>query len=203
MTVQIVQQTFPASGLINLQPGKYFFCINAPIAGYGFQTWGASGSETYGSASSLIAPVGLKIGRVKGWQQAQLYGTSGQAITYVYGDEVVAPQDLTDILSQIATISGSVVVVSTPSTTINDDAPISPTVAGQHALFAANASRRRITVYSDPNNAGDAQIYLRKSGGANDLGFIVPGIYTEFDTIAAMDYRCVNGGDKLYLFEEQ
>lgn len=202
MTVRIVQQVFPASGLINLEPGKYFFCINAPVSGYGFQTWGRSGSENYGSTTSLIAPVGLKVGRIKGWTQAQLYGTSGQSITYVYGDEVVAPQDVTDILSQIATISGSVITQVNPSTTITDTPPISPTVAGQHALFAGNPARRRITVYSDPNNAGDNQIYLRKGGGANDLGFIVPGVYTEFDTIAAMDYRCVNGGDKLYLFEE-
>lgn len=202
MTVSIITQAFPASGLIQLQPGKYFFCFASPVGGYGVQFWGKSGSEVFGSPASLTAPVGLKVGRVKGWQSAQLYGVSGQFISYVYGDEVVAPQDITDILSQIATISGSVVTQINPSASIADDAPINPTVAGQHALFAANGGRRRITVYSDPNNAGDNQIYLRKGGGANDLGFIVPGVYTEFDTTAAMDYRCVNGGDKLYLFEE-
>lgn len=203
MTVSIVQAQFPANGQINLNPAKYFFCFNAPVGGYSFQIWGKSGAENFGQPSSLVAPVGLKVGRVKGWQSAILAGVAGQFISYVYGDEVVAPQDITDILSQIATISGSVVTQINPSATINDDAPISPTVTGQHALFAANGSRRRITVYSDPNNVGDAQVYLRKVGGANDLGFIVPGVYTEFDTTAAMDYRCVNGGDKLYLFEEQ
>src|SRR5580658_1633790 len=99
MTVRIVAQQFPASGLINLEPGNYFFCISSPPAGYGFQTWGKSGSENYGSSTSLIAPVGLKVARIRGWTQAQLYGTSGQSITYVYGAEVIAPQDITDILS--------------------------------------------------------------------------------------------------------
>lgn len=202
MTVSIITQAFPPSGQISLQPGKYFFCFAAPVGGYSFQTWGKSGAENYGTPASLVAPVGLKVGRVKGWENAVLGGVSGQFISYVYGDEVVAPQDITDILSQIATISGNVVTQINPAATVADDAAVNPTLAGQHALFASNGGRRRITVFSDPANAGDATIYLRKGGGANDIGFIVPGVFIEFDGTYALDYRAPIGGDKLYLFEE-
>jgi hypothetical protein len=201
MTVQITQEVIPPNGQKNLNPGKYFFCINAPVGGYAFQTWGKSGSETYGSSSSLIAPVGLKVARVKGWQSAIIFGVPGQTITYVYGDEVVAPQDITDILSQIATISGSVITILNPSGTVDAIAPLLTVVTAGAALFPVNAARRRITVYSDPNNPGN--VYFMDPTLADKVGFIQPGTFQEFDTTAALGYADAAGGNTLYFLEEK
>ncbi len=129
------------------------------------------------------------------WTYLRIDSAVLQNISIFIGDE-----DLQ--FNNAVTVTGLAAVAVQPSSTITDTPATNPTVAGQHALFAANATRRRITVYSDPANAGDSVIFFRKGGGANNIGFIVPGTYEEFDTVAAVDYQCTNGGDKLYLFEE-
>ncbi len=101
-----------------------------------------------------------------------------------------------------ARISGNFSASFKPSTLLTDSPPIANTAAGQHTLVAANLNRLRFTVYSDPLNLGDAVIYFRKTGGANNIGFIVPGTYQEFAGVYGLDYQCTNGGDKLYITEE-
>jgi hypothetical protein len=200
MTIALTQALFPASGLINLQPGKYFFCSALPVGGYAIQIWGKSGSEQFGNASNLIAPLGLKLGRVKGWSQCQLWGTPASTITYFYGDEVVAPQDITDILSQIATISGNVVVQQAPSATIAALAPLNTALIVNGSLFAQTPGRRRITIFSDPANAG--VVYLVDPTGADKVGFIQPGTFIEFDTTSALNYTDPVGGNLIYFLQE-
>lgn len=201
MSVNITSAQFPASGLINLNPAKYFFCFGAPVGGYGFSIWGKSGAETFGGSGSLVAPVGLKVARVKGWTTAQLYGIPGQTISYVYGDEVVAPQDITDILSQIASISGSVVTQINPSASVSAIAPLVTAVSANAALFTSNGARRRITVWSDPNNPG--VVYFVEPGSGDKIGFIQAGTFIEFDTTAALNYADTTGGNTLYFMQEQ
>ncbi len=99
------------------------------------------------------------------------------------------------------TVSGDVSTVAKPAAALTDLAPVVTVAAAQTALFAANAARRRITVFSDPANANQA-IYLRKAGGANDLGFVVPGQSVELDGTYGVDYYAAAAGDKLYLMEE-
>jgi hypothetical protein len=142
-------------------------------------------------------PPGTKFTAAAGekWTYLRIDSIVLQTITIFIGDE-----DLQ--FNNAVTITGLAAVAMQPSSAISETAPINPTAAGQHALFAANAARRRITVYSDPANAGDATIFLRKAGGVNDIGFITPGTFQELDTLAGVDYRAPIGGDKLYIFEE-
>jgi hypothetical protein len=142
-------------------------------------------------------PPGSKFTAEKGqhWTYLRIDSAVLQNIAIFIGDE-----DLQ--FNNAVTVTGLATVAVFPSSTISDTAPIANTVAGQHTLFAANAARRRITVYSDPSNVGDTAIFFRKTAGANNIGFISPGTYEEFDTTAGLDYSCTNGGDKLYIFEE-
>lgn len=131
----------------------------------------------------------------QGWTYLRIDSPVLQNIQIFIGDE-----DLQ--FNNAVTVTGLAQVAVFPSSTITDTAAINPTVAAQHALFAANPARRRVTVYSDPSNVGDTVIFFRKTGGANNIGFISPGTFEEFDTTAGLDYQCTNGGDKLYVFEE-
>lgn len=142
-------------------------------------------------------PPGTKFTAAHGesWTYLRIDSAVAQNVTIFIGDE-----DLQ--FNNAVTVTGLAQVAVFPSSTITDTAPINPTAAGQHALVAANPARRRVTIYSDPANAGDATIFIRKTGGANDIGFIVPGTFEEFDTTAGLDYRAPIGGDKLYILEE-
>lgn len=100
-----------------------------------------------------------------------------------------------------SSISGTVTAEISPSGSVNDTAPL-VTVTGQHALFAANVSRSRITVFADATNT--ASVFVRKSGGANNIGILPPGSVTEFAGTYALDYNDTStGGQKFYVFEEQ
>lgn len=193
-------EVIPATGVVQLPNANFLFCISAGAAVTFdlFRTGLARGAnrETYGG---IVA--GLQIGRTQRWDLATITGTPGVSVTFMYGYTDIR-EDVTLFNQQIAVISGITQVAVNPSGTITDTAPISPTVAAQHALVPQNLNRRRVTIFSDPANVGDTVIFIRKSGGANNLGFIVPGTYEEFDTTAGLDYQCTNGGDKLYIFEE-
>jgi hypothetical protein len=99
------------------------------------------------------------------------------------------------------TVSGDVSTIDKPAETLTDT-PAVVTAAGQAALFAANAARRRITIFSDPKNVANQVIYLRKTGGANNLGCITPGQSVQFDGTYGVDYDAAAAGDSLYVMEE-
>jgi hypothetical protein len=128
------------------------------------------------------------------WTFLRLTSTVNQSVTLFVGDD-----DMT--FSNAVTVTGVAVVSINPSSTVTDQAGIAASVTGQHTLVAANATRKRVTVYSDPTNT--AVVYIRTAAGVNDIAFIQPGTYEEFDTLVGLDYRDPSaGGQKLYLFEE-
>lgn len=100
------------------------------------------------------------------------------------------------------TVAGNVSTEELPAASLTDQAPV-VTAVGQAALFPANASRRRITVFSDPKNANNQVIYLRAAGKANNLGCITPGQSVEVKGTYAVDYDAAAAGDSLYLMEEE
>jgi hypothetical protein len=211
MTIQAITATFPASGQITLQPGKYFFCTAAPAGGYAFVIWGRSGSnEQFGSQNSFVAPVGLKVGRVKGWTQAQLWGVAGQSITYFYGDETVFPQDITDVSLQIASISGTVVVSGTvnaiPEASANgptDHADVLVATTIQDTTIPVNAARRFIRIGSLGSNApATLNIRVRAHGGAAGGVEIQPGTFVDFYTQAALDVLNPDANGQTYWWTE-
>lgn len=187
-------QVVDATGQIRLANANFFFMITATAAITVVFSRGGS-SETYAAAQA-----GLQIGRVKPWDYAFITAAPGTSVTFFYGYANLR-EDVTDFRQAIATISGITPVSISPSATIADKPKVT-TVAGQHALFAANVLRRRITVWSVPSNVGDTVIFFRTVAGANSIGFITAGLFIEFDTTAGLDYICTNGGDDLLLFEE-
>lgn len=190
----------PASGVVNLGNANFLFVISASASvQFRLKRVGLARGANQENYSGITA--GLLVARTQRWDFCDLIGTPGVTVTFMYGYTDIREDD-TRFNQQIAVISGVTAVALQPSSTITDTAPISPTVAGQHALVPQNLARRRVTIFSDPANVGDTAIFLRKGGGANNLGFVVPGTYEEFDTTAAIDYQCTNGGDKLYIFEE-
>lgn len=191
------QQTalIPASGTVRLSAGNFFFLITASGA---VAVILSSGGQTEPFTAAIA---GLKLKRLKKWDYIDITGAPGVTVSYLIGYSAIQADD-TDIQQALATIAGTVAVVAQPSSVINDTAPINPTAAGQHNLFGVGLTRRRVTIYSDPANVGDATIFFRTIGGANDIGFITPGTFQEFDTTQGLDYRAPNGGDKLYIMGE-
>ncbi len=188
-------QVVDASGQLRLANGNFLYLIAASAA-VTIQLQKGGTQEQFQNAIG-----GLQLGRVKVWDWAFFVAAPGTTLTFIYGITALR-EDVTILQQQIATVAGTVNTQTAPSVAIADTAPISPTVAGQHAIVPQNLLRRRVTIFSDPANAGDTVIYIRKTGGANTLGFITPGNYEEFDTTAGLDYQCTNGGDKLYILEE-
>jgi hypothetical protein len=177
--------------------GRIFNLLSAPggpvtvVADTRSQAGGQSPQRVFTNippGSKFTAKVG------EGWTYLRITSAVAQSIVIFIGDD-----DLQ--FNNAVTITGTATVSIGPSSVIADTAGIA-TVSGQHALFPQNLARKRITVYSRPNNTGDPFILLRKSGGANDVGFIAPGTFQEFDTTAGMDYNCAIGGDVLEVLEE-
>jgi len=127
--------------------------------------------------------------------------------TYLRVTNGATPQNITIFVgsddmsfNNAVTVTGVAQTQVAPSSAITDT-PAVVTATGQHALFAANLTRRRVTVFADPANT--ATVYVRVAGGGNDIGFVQPGTFAEFDTTAALDYRDASAGaQKCYIFEE-
>lgn len=188
-------QTLDATGLMILANANFLFLLSAtaPIT---IQLLEGGTSSEFDNVQA-----GLSVGRVKNWSLCRITGAQGTVVTLFYGYTDIK-EDTTTFQAQIATIAGNVQVRTVPAASVTDTAPVVTVAATQAALFPANAARRRVRVFSDPNNAGDTQIFFRKAGGANDIGFVVPGVDVTFEGTYGIDYRAVNGGDKLYIFEE-
>jgi hypothetical protein len=198
MSSEVLTYTVTAGQTTVAGSGRIFNLLQAP--GGPVSITADTRSQAGGQSPQRVftnIPPGSKFTAAAGerWTYLRITSAVTQVITIFVGDEDMQ-------FNNAVSITGTATTLVQPSATITDTAAISPTVTGQHALFAANPARRRITVYSDPANAGDAVIFFRKTAGANNVGFISPGTFQEFDTTAGLDYQCTNGGDKLYVLEE-
>lgn len=196
MTSEVLTQSVTAGNTATFGRGRVFNILQAssPV-NITLETKSTKGGQTQVRKFTNI-PAGSKFTLRAGeedWTFLRLTSAVNQSVTLFVGDD-----DMT--FSNAVTVTGVAVVSINPSSTVADTAAIN-TTTGQHALFAANATRKRITVYADPTNT--ATVFLRVSGGANDIGFIQAGTYEEFDTLVAYDYRDPSaGGQKLYITEE-
>lgn len=195
MTIQRQSLTIPVSGVIETLTGNFCLFVTANASVNLRLVNGGSGERFDGVLG------GLYLRRVQSWENLQIIGAAGTTVEFWIGYEDTT-EDVTDIRLQITTIAGVASFAEAPSATITDTPSKLTVAATQAVLFAANLARRRITVYSIPENIGDAKVFIRKAGGVNDIGFIQPGTFEEFKTTAALDYRAVVGGDTLLLFEE-
>lgn len=197
MTSEVLTQSVVAGTPATFGSGRVFNLLQAsnPVS-ITLETKSTRGGQTNVRKFTNI-PAGSKFTLRPGdqdWTFLRLSSAVNQSVTLFVGDD-----DMT--FSNAVTVTGVAVVSINPSSTVADQAPINPTVTGQHTLIAANATRKRVTVYADPTNT--ATVYIRTAGGGNDLAFIQAGTYEEFDTLVGLDYRDPSaGGQKLYLFEE-
>lgn len=196
MTSEVLTQAVTGGTTATFGAGRVFNILQAsnPVT-ITLETKSVKGGQTSVRKFTNI-PAGSKFTLRPGeepWTFLRLLSSVNQSVTLFVGDD-----DMT--FSNAVTVTGVAVVSINPSATVTDTPAIN-TTTGQHALFAANASRKRITVFADPTNT--ATVFVRTSGGANDIGFVQAGTYEEFDTLVALDYRDPSaGGQKLYLFEE-
>lgn len=194
-------ETIPANGIVKLGPANFIFILSVSSGSIevDLDTIGvASGNPGTEKFSGIVG--GLQLSRVKRWGTGTLTGTVGASVTFWYGYTDVR-EDNTIFSQQIAIIAGVTAVAISPAASVTDTVAVVTVTPAQTALFPANLARRRITVFSDPANVG-AVIYFRKSGGVNNVAFVVPGMSVEFDGTYGIDYQTATANDKLYLFEE-
>jgi hypothetical protein len=196
MTSEVLPQTVGAGATVTFGRGRIFNLLQAssPV------TITLEGKSVHGGQTSIRKfvniPAGSKfIGKAgEEWTFLRLTSALAQTVTLFVGDDDMS-------FNNAVTVSGVAVVAITPSSGITDQAGVAATVTGQHAFTAANLARKRVTLWADPTNT--ATVYLRTTGGANDIGFLQAGTYAEFDTTAGFDYRDPSaGGQKLYISEE-
>lgn len=140
-------------------------------------------------------PAGFKYTAQKdspGFDLLQVTSATAQNVTLAVGTDDVS-------FSNAVTVSGSVATQDTPATVITGATKVTA-VTGGAALVAANLSRRRVTIFSDPANVA-AVVYIRVAGGAR-LGFLTPGQSLQFNGTYALDYEATAAADNLYIAEE-
>ena len=198
MSSDVLTQALAANQVATFGAGRIFNLLNAiaPVSVVAeFKATKPGQSSKHKVFNSI--PAGSKfVGDAADgvWQYLRVTnGPTPQTLTLYIGDDDMS-------FNQAVTLVGTALVSVAPSATLADQASIA-TVTGQHALFAANLARRRMTIYADPTNT--AVVFLRTTGGANDIGFITAGSFEEFDGTWGLDYRDASaGGQKLYRFEE-
>jgi hypothetical protein len=122
----------------------------------------------------------------------EITSAGGDVIQIALGDDDVD-------FANAVTVGNTVTMKDLPAGALTDRTGV-VTAAGSHALFAANLSRRRITVSADP--ASPETTYLKATGGSFSLAFVQPGQSVEFKGTYGLDYVGTAGGATLYLCEE-
>lgn len=200
MSTELKSQVIPASGeLVISATANFFFLISATVnVNVRFQRGGTS-----------FGANGIQAGYVKGvvnhWDRAVVAGTAGATVSYFIGTEELR-EDITDFRQQIATIAGIVQMAEQPAASVANTVAVSRLTATQGALFAANLSRRRVTVYVDSTNvpsAAGVNCFIRTIGGANNIGELVPGLNYPFVGTYGLEVRNDTGNTWVfYIFEE-
>ena len=166
MTVQLRNETIPASGSVILDQANLIFIINAS-ANITLQIQQRGVNEQIASI-----PAGTKIKRVKQWSQAVIQGAAGTTVQFFYGLEF-AREDSTDFQTQIAVISGGQIVAiagSSPNAK-TDHADITLAAATNDTTsIVANVGRKSIIIGSVSGNTDVVRIRSHASGvGGEEL----------------------------------
>jgi hypothetical protein len=195
MSLDIRSGTIPASGVVPVGPGNYLFLI---VASANVNIIIQTGGQTE-YLNGAIA--GVKLQRLKRWDQLQIAGPNGTTVSYMVGYENVRYDD-TSITQTLATIAGTVATAILPAVSIATVAPQVIATANSYAI-PANLARRRITVAAAVANTG--YVYAQTHGFATALAGVPigPGQFVEFDNTAAIDIRNDTGANQnVSTFEE-
>lgn len=194
MSVTRIATTIPASGRYELISGN-FMLLAAVSAAVNITTKRDGFPEEFNSVQG-----GLYVRRVVPWQAAYIVGAAGTTFEVFIGTEV-NEKDETDIRTQIATVSGTVLVSTQPLSTVANTAAVTGATGAETVLFAANLLRKRMRIFVDENNPGTC--YLRSASGGNAIANLQPGAqYDWFNTAAAWIRNDTGGNCTFYLLEE-
>jgi hypothetical protein len=182
------------AGVTAQLPAGTIFLIAAAVAALSIVATSLGNATEDTELTGVGAGFKYKAASGDGWDLLNVTSATAQSVTIIVGDDDVS-------FSNAVTVTGVAVVQALPSSTISD-LPAVVTGAGTGALIAANPSRRRVRVFANPANTGT--VFIRKTGGANDVAFVQPGTDETFETTAGLDYdsTAAGAGQSLNLFEE-
>jgi hypothetical protein len=199
MSVNSYSIVLPASGQAVLEPANFLFLINAPSAVTIILQRDAA-RENFANFTA-----GLRVQRLKAWQNAVIQGTPGATVTLFYGIETPR-EDSTDFVQTIATIAGTVLVTpgtgSTNAPTDHADVTVAATTID--ATVVANAIRKSVSIGSFSSNA-PASLNLRviaHGSGATKGVELQPGQFINIATTAALDVNNPDANSQKYWWQE-
>jgi hypothetical protein len=196
MSTEVLTQALTAGVTAKFGAGTMFLVIAAPSANLNIvarQIGNSNKNRTFTGA-----PAGFKFtadGPADGFDTLEVTSSSNQTVQIAVGNDDVS-------YSNSVTVANTVTTQSNPAGTLSDISPVVTAAATQAAIVAANSSRRRVTIFSDPRNVGDTFIKIRKTTGTKDIALLIPGTYLTFEGTYGIDYNAVGGGDTIYICEE-
>jgi len=194
MSIERYVELIPTSGVIRRMTGNYMLLLTATAA-VNIRADRQGWTEGFNGVSG-----GVLIRRIRAWDEMQIIGIAGTSVEFFVGTEVVE-RDETDVRLQIATLSGISSFAEYPAASFVDTAPVVVPDATEAVLFAANGSRRRITVHVDPNNLDTCT--FRAVSGSNDIGYLQGGLTYTFTNFDGLFVRNDTGGDATFLITEE
>lgn len=193
MSIRRYAVTLGANGRYEFQGGN-FALLSTVSAAVNLRLEGTK-RETFDGIAG-----GLFIKRINSWDNLIILGAAGVTFEMLVGNENVI-EDETDVRLQVTTISGTANVNQVSNTSFTDLPAVTIPNASAAAVFAANLTRRGITIFSDSANAGS--VFIRTTGGANNIGEIQPGQFYGWRNTAGLDIRNDSGAPAtFYICEE-
>lgn len=193
MSTEVLSQNLTAGVKATFGSGKVFLIASAtgPVNIVATQIGNSNKTRRFSGV-----PAGFKFTADNdndGFSTLEVTSPTTQAFTIAVGDDDIS-------FSNAVTVSGLVATQDTPATAVAGSTKVTVVTAGA-ALFAANASRRRITVTWDPSTTNNTVIYLRVNAGAR-FGALTPGQSVQINGTYAVDYEAAAAGDNLLIAEE-
>jgi len=193
-TMERYSRTIPANGIIELMRGNVLLLISATAA-VNLRL------ENGGAAEGISGVIGgVRIERVKPWENARIVGTAGVTVEFWVGAQNVE-KDVIDVIAQIATIAG-VVPVSLASSAFTVNTAESVLATATSVDIAANALRKRLTIQASSGNTGS--LWIRDQAATTNGGIeLQGGQAVVLDTTAAMRIRNNSGANQSYSISEE
>jgi hypothetical protein len=194
MTTETISQALVGGQLATFGQGRVWYIKSATAAlSLTCESLGSGASVrrfvNVGAGFKFVAQPG------DGWTYLRVLSAVSQNIEIIIGDDDVT-------VANAVSVTGSVITVENPATTVADSPAVVRPNASQGVLIPANiATRKRITIYADSQNL--ASCFARVAGGANNIAELQPGIGQQFAGTYALDVRNDSGAAAtFYIFEE-
>ena len=122
-----------------------------------------------------------------GFDTLTVTSAASQNISIAIGDDDVD-------FANAVTVSNVVATQDSPAATLTDAAPVTIANGTQGAVVPVNASRRRVLLTIDPNNAAAlGSLFFRKAGGAQNLLPVTAGQSYGFNGTYGIDLNNTSG----------